>query len=190
MTADPVQHGDPLLSHRGPWTEADYLALPEQEPQRVELIDGELLVTPHGDVQHQNLGFRLCREFERQLPDEVIAVHEANVRLRTGRLLIPDLVVTTDLSEPLILAASDVLLVGEIVSAWGQARDRILKPAMYAASGIGWYLLVEREPDLELVLHHLDGERYTEHVRARQGDRLAIPELSVDLEVDALLRRR
>ncbi|HYU85263.1 MAG TPA: Uma2 family endonuclease, partial [Kribbellaceae bacterium] len=91
--------------------------------------------------------------------------------------------VTTDLSEPLVFAAPDVLVACEIVSSWGQARDRILKPAMYAASGIGWYLLVEREADLELVLHRLDGERYTEHARARQGDRVAIPPLSVDVQV-------
>jgi Uma2 family endonuclease len=190
MTAKPVEHGEPLLSHRGPWTEADYLALPEQEPQRVELIDGELLVTPHGDVQHQNIGFRLCRELERQLPDDIVAVHEANVRLRTSRLLIPDVVVATDLSEPLIFAADDVRLACEIVSSWGQARDRILKPAMHAASGIAWYLLIERDPDLELILHRLDGDAYVVHARARRGERLPIPDLSVEIEVDALLRRR
>jgi len=135
-------------------------------------------------------GFRLCREFEQQLPDHIVAVHEANVRLRTGRLLIPDLVVTTDVSEPLIFAADDVLLAGEVVSSWGQARERILKPAMYAASGIAWYLLVERDPELELVLHRRRRDGYVVHARARHGERLAIPYLSVDLEVDALLRRR
>ncbi len=155
MAAEQIEHGDPLLTHGGAWTDPGCAA-----------------------------------KLERQLSDEVVAVPGANVRLRVGRLLIPDLVVTTDLSEPLIFAAPDVLVACEIVSSWGQARDRILKPAMYAASGIGWYLLVEREADLELVLHRLDGERYTEHARARQGDRVAIPPLSVDVQVDVLARRR
>lgn len=190
MTAEPVEHGNAMLAHRGPWSEADYLALPEQQAQRVELIDGELLVTPHGDARHQNLGFRLCREFERQLPDHIVAIHEANVRLRTGRLVIPDVVVATDLSEPLIFSATDIALTAEIVSPWGQARDRILKPAMNAESGIGWYLLVERDPALELILHRLDGGGYVEDQRAFEGERIEIADLGVTIEVDALLRRR
>lgn len=76
MTAQPVQR-DSILAHRGPWAEADYFGLPEQEAQRIELVDGELLVSPHGDGRHQNPGFRLCREFERQLPDDIVALHEA-----------------------------------------------------------------------------------------------------------------
>jgi Uma2 family endonuclease len=190
MTAEPVEHGNAMLAHRGPWSEADYLALPEQQAQRVELIDGELLVTPHGDGEHQLLGARLWRELDRQLPDHLVALHEANVRLRTGRLVIPDLVITSDLSGSLVYDRSTVVLTGEIVSPWGQARDRILKPAMNAESGIAWYLLVERDPALELILHRLDGGGYVEDQRALEGERIEIADLAVTIEVDALLRRR
>jgi hypothetical protein len=190
MTAEPVEHKDIILDHRGPWTEEEYLALGEDTVQQTELVDGSLFVSPHGDGRHQNLGSRLWQRFENQLPDEIVALHEANVRLRTGQIVIPDVVVTRDATEPLIYRAADAVLLAEVESPWGKARDRILKPALYAEAGIPWYLRVEREPRLELVLSELEGESYVERARATEGEELAIPELSVTIEVDALLRRR
>jgi Uma2 family endonuclease len=190
MTAQPVEQVDPILDHHGPWTEEDYLALPEQDGWRVELIDGSLLVSPVGDGQHQKLGFRLCRELEFLLSEDVEVLHEANVRLAGGRIVVPDVVVTTNLDEPLIYDAADVLLTAEVVSPSGKARDRIIKPGLYAPAGIRWYLLVERDNGLELVLHRLKNGTYVEHSRATEGRRLLLPELDVEIEVDALLRRR
>lgn len=189
MSAEPVEHTDPMLHHKGPWTEAEWLAQVEDGPQRTELIDGDLLMSPVGEVRHQKLGFRLCRELEQQLPKALEAVHEANVRLFPRRIVIPDVLVTRDLSEPLVLDAADVLLVAEVVSTWSKARDRIIKPALCAEASIPWYLLVEHKPRLELVLQRLDEHGYVEHARAREGEHLELPDLSVTLEVAALLRR-
>jgi Uma2 family endonuclease len=190
MTAEPVEHRDIILGHRGPWTEEQYLALPEDSLQHTELIDGDLVVTPSGDVQHQRFIARLWRELERLLPDDAIADLEVNLRLRHGRIVGPDVVIARELSEGLVVNASNVVLVAEVVSPGGKARDRILKPALYAEAGIPWYLRVEREPRLELVLSGLNGPSYVEHARAAEGETLTIPDLSVTIEVDALLRRR
>lgn len=192
MSAELVPFADPILGHSGAWTEEDFLALPEDELQRVELIEGALLVSPHGDVGHQQIASRLWRELDVALPDDIVVVTEANVRLPSGSIPIPDLVVTTDLSEPLVLDASEVLLVAEIVSETppSQHRDRVEKPALYAAAGIPWYLRVERQPVLELILFRLDGGAYVEHARVRTGSSLEFPSLEVSVEVDALARRR
>lgn len=192
MSAEPVEYAHPFRGHGGPWTERDFLALPEDWDQRVELIDGELVVSPHGDGRHQTIGHRLTREFEAALPDDIVALHEANVRLSDKSIPIPDVVVTRDLAGPLLYDVADVVLVAEVVSlsSTSKRRDRILKPSLYAEAGIPWYLRVEQDPHLELVLYRLAGDAYVEHARAVSGKRMEFSELGVTVEVDALLRRR
>lgn len=190
MTAEPVERIDPIRTHRGPWTEDDYLALGEDQGQDIELVDGSLIVSPHGDTDHQRVEARLWRELEAQLPDHIEALHEVNVRLRIGRLCIPDVTVTRDLSGPLVHDAADVALIAEVESPHGKARDRILKPALYAEAGIPWYLRIVREPALELILYRENDGSYEEHSRASIGASLALPDLDASINVDALLRRR
>jgi Uma2 family endonuclease len=49
-----------MLRHAGPWTEADYLRLPDDD-LRIELVDGTLLVNPPANTAHQRLSSRLWR---------------------------------------------------------------------------------------------------------------------------------
>ncbi len=190
MTADPVQHVHPLLDHHGPWSEQDYLALPEIEGLRIELVDGDLIMSPGPDNEHQLLVGGLWRELDRVLPTGIAVLPGGNVRLGPGRMNIPDVVVLREFTNSVVNQASDVLLAAEVVSSSGKARDRILKPALYAEAGIGWYLLVECEPQLAMILYRLDGEVYVEHARAAKGERLELPGFDAVIEVDALLRRR
>ncbi|RZU50180.1 Uma2 family endonuclease [Krasilnikovia cinnamomea] len=148
-----------IFGHGRPWTEEDFLALGETN-DRVELFDGSLFVTPAPTPRHQ----RISRRLANALDTGELEVHEAvNVRLRPGRVPIPDVVVTDPLDfDEVFVSAAVVRMVCEIVSPSNASADKVLKMHYYAAAAIPWYLLVEQDTGA-LHLYRLSGDRYLEH---------------------------
>jgi Uma2 family endonuclease len=165
-----------VFDHDGPWTEEDYLALGETS-QRVELFDGSLHVTPAPTPRHQRISRKLGNILEAATDVVGLELLEAvNVRLRPGRIPIPDLVITSpiDLDE-LTIEADDVRLVCEIISPSNASTDKVLKMHYYAAAGIEWYLLVEQETGA-MRLYRRQGRHYVEKSTIKRGETLELTE--------------
>ena len=120
---------DTLDLSPGPWSEAEFLALPAN--RRVELLDGSLLVSPAGSNQHQWLSFQLCVVLNAAAPSGLRALEAVNVRIAPDQILIPDLagIADPDMSAA-VTPAGAVRLVVEIMSPGGVFIDRALKPQL------------------------------------------------------------
>jgi Uma2 family endonuclease len=159
-----------------PMTEEEFLALGESS-ERVELFDGSLFATPAPTPRHQHISSELKFALRAAARRAGLYVHEAiNVRLRQGRIPIPDLAITTmiDFDAP-IVDAEVVQLVCEIVSPSNASADKVLKMHYYATAGIPWYLLVEQETGA-LHLYKLAGDHYVEHSVTHAGQVLRLTE--------------
>jgi Uma2 family endonuclease len=179
------------FEHVLPWTEEEYLALGETA-DRVELFDGSLYVTPAPTPRHQNVSRRLAAALDAGADEAGLHVFEGvNVRLRSGRIPIPDLVITSDIDvDDPVVPANAVRLVCEVISPNNAAADKVLKMHYYATAGIGWYLLVEQET-ATLHLYRLDGGTYREHSVTQVGQILRMIEpVVVDIDPAQLLPKR
>lgn len=157
-----------LPNHDGPWTLDDVLALPEDHSQRIELVDGMLIVSPLGTVRHQRLVGRCFSALHAAATADFEATIELNVGLSNGRMLIPDFTVVKRTGfDGLLFPVEDLVLAGEVVSPSSRVNDLILKRELYAAAGVPYYLVID--PKGPAFLLELRGVEYVEIARDADG---------------------
>ncbi|MEU7477222.1 Uma2 family endonuclease [Lentzea sp. NPDC042327] len=170
----------------GPWSLDDVLALPEDHRQRIELVDGTLLMSPLGSFRHQDLVFGVAATLRSACPKDFKATIEINVALSDGRLLIPDFTVVERCDAGVTFPVEKVLLVGEVLSKSTRVTDLVVKRQLYAEGGVPYYLVVDPVPDAPVSTLYMRGEKpeYFEIARSVNGvltlDRHPFP-VTIDL---------
>ena len=155
-------------------TEEEFLAIGET-PERIELFDGSLHVSPGPPPRHQMISRFLANSLDPAAETMGFQVFEAvNVRLTPSRIPIPDLVIASEIDvDELVVDASDVRLVCEITSPSDAATDKVLKMHYYADAGIPWYLLIDTKARA-LRLYRLEGHKYLEEASFEDGEPLKL----------------
>ncbi|MCX2955048.1 Uma2 family endonuclease [Lentzea sp. NEAU-D7] len=164
-----VQSDFLLPNHEGPWTLKDVLALPEDHSQRIELVDGMLLVSPLGSYRHQRLVGRVFVALDSACPAQFEATVELNVALSSGRLLIPDFTVVKPCDADITFPVSNLVLAGEVLSKSTRMNDLVLKRHVYAEAAVPYYLIIDPlKKVVEATLLELNDEG--EYVEIAQSD--------------------
>lgn len=161
-----------LPTHQGPWTLDDVLSLPEDNSQRIELVDGMLYVSPLGTREHQRLVFEASVALRSACPEPYRTTVELNVEFDGRWLLIPDFTVLKNRSMTGLTApAEDVLLIGEVISRSSRTHDLVIKRQSYAEAGVPYYLIIDPAngaPEAKL-LELGDNGKYVEIARSDNG---------------------
>ena len=161
---------------------------------RVELIDGQIVVSPTPSRGQSNIVTELIDQFadvrrrgwERHTN---LTVHIPSTRER----LIPDLAIAPrdapGFGENELLAPG-VLLVAEVVSPHSRREDREVKPQAYAQSGVPLYVLIDRfaSPPAVTLFSEPGEDGYGKRQVAAAGEPLWLPKpFGITLDTTRLL---
>ncbi|GGV66119.1 hypothetical protein GCM10010228_18470 [Streptomyces massasporeus] len=189
MAHEPLSQADVLLE--------GFLALDTPEGFRAELIEGEIVVTPPPDGDHEDYIGLIVNQVIRRSRTDMQFSGNKGLKLRSGggcpkNHLVPD--GTFAPMELRLYRGADswmpcdgVAMVMEVTSTKPQA-DREAKRRCYARAGIPLYLLVDRDTAQVTVFSEPKDDDYREHCARPFGKPIALPEpFAFDLDTADLV---
>lgn len=158
---------------------------------RVEVIDGQVVVSPVPVIWHEKVCQWLLLSFlEACKANGWWGDTYGEIKLRpTGDLIMPDFMLLRDVSTLSDLESTRpldrVLLTAEVISPTSMKTDRELKPRACALAGIPLYLLVDRfTKPVTISLHSEPGkDGYAKVTTVTAGEKLQLP-APFDLPLD------
>ncbi len=189
MAHEPLTQAEVLLE--------GFLALDTPEGFRAELIEGEIVVTPPPDGEHEKYISRIVRQVIKGSRTDMDFSGNKGVRLKSGGAcpknhIIPD-VTFAPLELDLFGGAGSwmpcdgVAMVLEVTSTKPQA-DREAKRRCYARGGIPLYLLVDREASSATLFSDPANDDYRQLCTLPFGKPLTLPDpFAFDLDTSDFL---
>jgi Uma2 family endonuclease len=181
-----------LFPAQGAWTEAEYLALPDN--RLFELSNGFLEVLPMPTTSHQLIMaflYRMLFAFVEPRQLGIVSLAGQRVRLWKEKIREPDVVFMlarhTDRIVEQYWKGADLVM--EVVSGSAEDRRRDLetKVAEYARARIPEYWIID-PPQAEITVLRLKGRKYVVHGRYGQGSQAHSALLKgFAVDVDAVL---
>lgn len=153
----------PIVNEALKFTYFDYLLLPDNE-KRYEILEGELLMSPSPNANHQIVLLNLAtilKLFVEKFGLGKIFIAPFDVVISKFDVVQPDIIFISKENNHIIKSthvegAPD--LVVEIISPGSAQRDRIIKRKIYALHGIKEYWLVQPEKEKVQVLRLEKGD--------------------------------
>jgi Uma2 family endonuclease len=171
-----------------PLTYTDLQRVRETRDERLELIEGEIIVTPSPSPMHQRVSRRLHRLLEQAIIDTGLGEFFSaplDIHLAPLTVLQPDLVVLLR-DRANFVTQSNVVgppsLVIEIVSPSTHHYDLVVKRDLYAHYGVPEYWLVDPEQStVTIYTDPQDGRYRGEYATKDVAVSVTIPSLSAEL---------
>ncbi|RZS32776.1 Uma2 family endonuclease [Herbihabitans rhizosphaerae] len=135
-----------MIAPPGGLTADDYDALPEDVCRQIEIVDGNIVVSPSPSRLHQTFAFEFAHALRAAARPRYGVSVDVDLRLRDIPLLNrrPDIVVFDgDLPNDATLRAEHCSLVVEVMSPGSVITDQTDKPAEYAMAGVPHFWRVE-----------------------------------------------
>ena len=157
---------------------ADHIQVPEGH--RVEVIEGEIVVSPTPQGRHAVVAYELREQLRAAVPAGFLHVENVTLQLPASRQrYIPDVVILPrDMldSPEWLFPAEAALLVVEITSPDNADIDRVKKLRGYASSAVPCYLLIDREDRTVSLFSDPEGRIYRHHLQVPFGETVPLPD--------------
>ena len=143
------------------WTYEDSLALPESEPIRYEIFDGELSMTPSPNTRHQEISWNLSLAFGIWLkgnPVGKIFTAPYDVIFSTNPLeYVEPYLVYVSKERLSIITKQNIQGIPDLIIEIAEKRDRKEKFDLYQRFGVPEYWIVDPETDTVQIFRGRDG---------------------------------
>lgn len=162
-----------------------FLALDTPEGFRAELIEGEIVVTPPPDGEHEDYISLVVEQVIKRSRTDMQFSGNKGLKLRSPLDILKDHVIPDATFVPRELRlfrnadswmpCDGVAMVLEVTST-KPATDREAKRRSYARTGIPLYLLIDRDKSSVTLFSEPEEDYYQQNLRVPFGEGLSIPE--------------